>query len=218
MAVLSLCTEHILSSWVPGSSECLGQSSAIALYWLWGVLNSYKKKVGDKCYSMLYFVFSQLLVVQIFVDTRALFHMQHGSWLLVFRNATYTIRFSSGEVSVFSSNFASKLSDSVFFLMIFGWLWSLWLQICYGEASVAAHKYQVPGGSCSKSCAPKPSVGKALQSATLISWLTYKLQISLRKVLNPLRKFPLQKLVLVVSRYTAEMGIQRNVLAELSLC
>jgi len=50
----------------------------------------------------------------------------------------------------------------------------------------------------SKSCAPKPSLSKALQSATLISCLAYKLQVSLRKVLKPLRKFPLQKFVLVV--------------------
>lgn len=50
---------------------------------------------------------------------------------------------------------------------------------------------------CSKSLAPKPSVSKALQSATLISCLAYKVQVSLRKVLKSLRKFPLQKSVLL---------------------
>lgn len=85
------------------------------LCWLWGVLISYKKKVGDKCYSTLYFVFSQLYSGSDLCGYTCTVHMQHGSWLLLVRNATYTIRFSSRVVSVFSSNFALKLSDSVFF-------------------------------------------------------------------------------------------------------
>lgn len=55
-----------------------------------------------------------------------------------------------------------------------------------------------PQTACYKLCAPNPSVSKALQSETLISCLAYKLQVSLRKVLKSLRKFPLQKFVLVV--------------------
>lgn len=214
MPVLNLCTESpcagVCINWVPGRRVLVAKPSSCFILTL-RRLNS--TQIRDVISVILCFAFSSLsfIMVQIFVDTCALFTCGMKPSFFSVRNTCSLCRqrrFSSGEASAFSSDFVSKHSRFCSFMMVGciweSWLQSLWLQIYYGAISVAAQA----SGPCRQ---PAPSrvlqnhqLVKALQSATFISFLTYKLQLSLRKVLKPLRKFSLQKLVLVVSWYAAE--------------